>query len=455
MPKANADQPGKAAAGESWGESLRVGVPLVVVALLAFAIAWHFTKPAPPNTVVIATGSHTGVYYAVATKYANYFAQNGINLVVRETGGTAENYKLITAPGGDVDIAIVQGGASPPAADRPHIQAVAGIYYEPVMVFTRGDGRPTQLSQLAGKKIAIGADGSGVRIMASLLLDEAGVKDAEAGTGFVGIGGDKAADALTSGDVDAAFYVISPDAPVVTRLLGTPGVHLMSFDHAHAYGRLHPFLSATTLYQGVVDIKRNLPDADTQLVAAPATLVIRDSTHPAVIELLVRAAEEFNSGTTLLSDAGTFPSADRSELPINKDAKYFLKNPPSILRRTLPFWMASIVDRLIILVVPLLVVVIPLIRMMPPLMKWRTTSKLLRRYKRVRQIEEQLTPDASATEIEAGRDELLAMEKSLGTLKIPVSFIEELYNLRMHVGHARSRLEARLNQGNPRMAEAN
>ncbi len=422
---------------ESRQELLRVGIPVLLLSIGAFLAAWHFVKPAPPHRVVIATGSKDGVYYATAQKYARYFAANGIELEVRETGGSFDNFKLLDTPHGDVDIAIVQGGSSPPASDRPHIQAVAGIYYEPVLVFYRGEPRITELPQLAGKKIAIGGEGSGVRAMAQMLLNEAGVSDNTANTKLLDEGGDKAADALVSGQIDAAFYVISPDAPLIARLLETPGIHLMSFDHARAYGRRHPFLSAITLYQGVVDIKRDLPEADVQLIAAPATIAIRDSTHEAIIQLLVRAAEQTNGGATLLSDPGTFPSADRSELPINKDALYFLKNKPNFLQRILPFWLASLVERTLILIVPLLVVLVPLIRMMPIAYKWRMQSKILHRYKRLRRLEETLNRNSSPAEIDGVQQQLAAMEKELGTLKLPVSFAEQLYNLRTHVAYVR------------------
>jgi TRAP transporter TAXI family solute receptor len=443
--KSESEQAGAGRLTDSWGDWLRMGVP-VVVAIAVIAIAWHILQPAPPDRVIIATGSKTGVYYATAKKYADYFAKNGITLVVKETAGSAENFKLLTAPagstpGGDVDIAIVQGGTAPRGSVGLHIQAVAGIYYEPVLVFTRGDQKPTQLSQLAGKKIAIGAEGSGVRVLSAKLLDEAGVSDGSAGTKLVDYGGDRAADALDKGEIDAAFFIISPDADVVARLLGTPSIHLMNFDQAHAYGRRYSFLSATTLYQGAVDIKRNLPDTDTQLVASPATIVVRDDIHSAVIELLVRAAQEINGGTALLSDTGTFPNLERSEVRPSKDALYFLKNPPSFLRRQLPFWLASMIDRLVILVVPLLVVLIPLIRSMPPLLRWRVQRKIFYRYRLVRQIEERLHPDSPRVELQAGHDELVAMDKSLATLKIPISFVEELYNLRTNVSYVRARLE--------------
>jgi hypothetical protein len=130
---------------------------------------------------------------------------------------------------------------------------------------------------------------------------------------------------------------------------------------------------------------------------------------------------------------------------VNKDARYFLKTPPSFLRRTLPFWLASIIDRMILLVLPLLVVLIPLMRMMPRLLRWRVQRKIFNRYKRVRQIELKLHASSPREELLAGQEELATMDKSLATLKLPISFVEELYNLRTNVSYVRARIDTWLN----------
>ena len=418
-----------------------VFVPVFLAVLLAFGITWHFVQPAPPTHVIIATGPKQGVYYAMAQKYVDYFRANGVTLEVRETGGSVDNFNLLKQPDSGVDVALVQAGSSPPEDQRKGIEAVAGIYYEPVIVFYRGDTAVTRLPQLAGKKIAIGAEGSGVRVMAQMLLSEAGVSPKADGSTMVDLGGDAAADALEAKQIDSAFYVIAPDAPVIARLLATPGVHMMSFDNAHAYGRLHPFLSPTTLYRGSVDIKKNLPETDIDLIAAPTTLAVRDTAHSAIIQLLVRAAQEANRGATLLSDPGVFPNALGSELPFNYDARYFLQNPPSILHRTLPFWLASMIDRLIILILPLLVVLIPLFRLTPAALNWRTQRKLLARYKRVRQIEQSLSATSPAFALRDGIEELTKMDDDLTKLKLPTSSSKDLYDLRNSVEYVRTRLE--------------
>ncbi len=430
--------------GNSWGDWLRVAIPVLAITALAFAAAWHFVRPAPPEHVVIATGPKTGAYYAMAQRYAQYFSDNGIQLEVRETLGSVENFKLLEQEQGGADIAIVQAGSSPALDQRKHVQAVAGIYYEPILVFYRGNESITRLTQLSGKTIGIGAPGSGVRIVSAMLLDEAGIVDGTAGTHLLEQGGDAAADALVAGKLDVAFFVIAPDAAIVQRLIKTEGIHLMSFDQAHAYGRRHPFLSATELYQGALDIQRNLPAADVSLVAAPATLAVRDDVHPGIVQLLVRAAQQFNKEATPLSDSDQFPKAGKTELPENRDAVYYLKTPPNILHRTLPFWLASLIDRAIILILPLLFVLIPLVRMTPMMLKWNAQNRLLARYKRMRQLEARVTANSSEEQLKAVQKDLANLEAELATLKLPNSFSADLYSLRTNLTFVRSKISERL-----------
>ena len=368
-----------------------------------------------------------------------------------------------------MDVAIVQAGTMP--KDPPKdLEAVAGIYYEPVMVFYRGNTALTRLEQLRGKKIAIGAEGSGVRPLAQMLLADSGVNDGADGTTFEPLGTGDAVNGLAANEIDAAFFVIAPDASDIAKLFtiasllqdpkviekpdlledaasfkelksrlgvsdkdlpddvkvrGKSKLNLMSFEHAHAYSRRHPFLSPVTLYKGSIDIAKNLPPQDVQLVAGAATLVVRHSAHEAIIQLLVRAAEHIHSQGTLLSEPGTFPNSDRCELPVNSDAHYFLTTKPGFLQRTFPFWLASLIDRMLILVLPLLALFLPLIRMMPPLYAWRTRSRIYKWYKQVRRFDERLSEHSQRAEIITGRDELASLEKTLLSVKVPLSYTEE------------------------------
>ena len=120
-----------------------------------------------------------------------------------------------------------------------------------------------------------------------------------------------------------------------------------------------------TLYQGVIDLGINIPAEDVHLIAPSAMLVARKSLHHGTMELLVRAAKESHSGGTILSDAGEFPSAKLTDLPVGKDAQYYLRAQPSRFLGGLPFWMKSLIDRLLLLLIPLIALLLPLFRFVP------------------------------------------------------------------------------------------
>ena len=300
-------------------EMVRVAAVVAVVLAAVVALLWQFAEPAPPRTVVIATGSASGAYHAVARHYAGYFEAAGLELVVRETAGSLENYALLGTPDSGVDVAIVQGGTAPVEKERRReLVALASLYLEPVWVFYRGEPGLGRLGQLAGRRIAVGAQGSGVRALALELLAAGGAMGEKSGTTLVDIGGDKAVAALREGAVDAALFVMGPTAPLLADLMTMPGVRLMSFEQSQAYARRFRYLSPVTLPSGSLDLARDLPERDVQLVAPAAVLVARKDVHPAVVALLTEAAVQTHRGGDLLSEPGTFPNATLTELPVNR-----------------------------------------------------------------------------------------------------------------------------------------
>ena len=93
-----------------------------------------------------------------------------------------------------------------------------------------------------------------------------------------------------NGEIDALVFVSSPEAPMVQMLLQTPGVRLASFAQSEAYARRLRFLSPVVLPRGVVDLAADLPPEDVRLVATTTSLLARDGTHPALLQLFSQAA---------------------------------------------------------------------------------------------------------------------------------------------------------------------
>ena len=136
---------------------------------IGFVVAFQFVEPAPPKRIVITTGGEAGAYYQFAQRYAAILAKNGITLEVKSSAGSLENLSRLQAD--EAQVGFVQGGVMPPkedpdAEDDSGLLSLGSLFYEPVWVFYRGERDLTRLTELRGKRIAIGQEGSGVRQLA-------------------------------------------------------------------------------------------------------------------------------------------------------------------------------------------------------------------------------------------------------------------------------------------------
>lgn len=429
----------------SWAEWLKVAVPLILVVTGVFAFTWHFVRPAPPSRIVMAAGVPGGVYDAVAREYASYFATQGFELVVKESAGSIDNYKMLLDENSGVDMALVQGGTAPEPGQRHGVRAVCSVYFEPLWIFYRNATPVTHLTQFAGKRLAIGPAGSGVRALAEGLLRENGVgTETDHATVLSDPPASAAGDLLAEGKVDAAFLVSGPENPLIRQLMQMSDVQLMSFPNADAYARRSGYLSHVTLYEGSLDLAKDLPKQDVQLVAPAAMIVSRATTHTGIVELIVQAATKTHANGTLFNGAGVFPSTNYVDLKLDGDAVHFLKTPPSFLHRSLPFWAASLIDRTLILLLPSIAVLLPLLRLTPIVYRWRMRSRIYRWYTQLRRIDAGMLEQPTPEQLARDHHELVSLDRELSRVKVPLSFMQELYNLRLHVAYLHGRIEPML-----------
>ncbi len=421
---------------------------VALIGLLALIVAWQFVEPAPPKQVRLATGSPGGAYELTGDLYARWFAQKGVQLETVETAGSVENWELLLS--GAVDAALVQSGTAPAAA-ADELEAVVSVALEPLFLFHRllpdePEERASSLSDhlegLAGGRIAIGAERSGTQHLMRALLPETGLDDrlGDIGAELVAIGGREAADALESGAVDAAAFVMAPQAPLVERLLAAESIGLVHLRQAAGLAQRLPYLSAVTLFEGVVDPRRNLPPRAVHMIAPATYLVVRQDTHRSVLQLLIEAAQR-SPTPHLVGSASDFPSLEYTDIPIAEDARYFFERGPNILHRHLPFWAASLIDRMAILIIPLLTVIIPLFRIAPAALQWSMRRRIFRWYRQVRLIDEDLARgDLPRSRLESDLALLLRLDQDVSATEVPLSYMEEFYNLRLHIAYMRHRV---------------
>lgn len=462
----------------SWRDLAVSFGPILLVSAAAIWIAVRLIQPAPPDTLTISAGPAGSSFWTAAQKYKTILARNGIKLNVLVSEGSADNLKRLTDPASHVDVAFVQDGIAGNAgsANGPDgasgasgassassasdvsgasgasstggtngnsalegLNSLGSVAYVPLAIFYHG---PTvaRLSQFKGERIAIGAEGSGTRQLALALLKANGIEP-NGPTKLLPLSGEEAAQALVAGKIDAAFLAgDSAQPPVMGRLYRTPGVQFFDFAQADAYTRRFPYLTRVDIPAGAFDLGKNLPATTIHLLAPTVELVARDSLHPALSDLLIEAAKEVHGKASIMQRAGEFPAPRAQDFPVSDDAARYYKSGKSFLYRTLPFWLASLADRLIVLLVPIIVVLIPGLRLVPSLYAWRVRSRIYRWYGALIAIERGALNENSTHERRKLLDRLDAIEESVNAMKMPLAYADQFYVLREHIGFVRSRL---------------
>ncbi len=429
-------------------EMLLVGVPALFVLAAALWFLLRLVQPSPPAVLSIATGGTSGAYHGFGTRYAEILQRSGIRLIVRPTGGSIENLRLLGTPDSDVELALVQGGI---ATSQPQsgLISLGQAFVEPLWVFYRRTESIDMLHQLKGLRLAVGPEGSGTRHLALTLLRSNTVTEDSAT--LVPITGKLASDALRRGEVDAVFLAMAPESPVIQALLLDPTIKLMNFSQAEAYTRHMPFLQRIVLPRGGVDLARNIPDQDIALIAPVASLVARETLHPAVAGLLIDALREVHGKGGLFHRFGDFPKVGNPEIDVSAEVERYYAAGPSFLKRFLPFWLATFIERMLVLAVPVAGLMIPMIKGIPLLYKWRVKRRLLYWYARLKVLEGHVAADLTGLGVETQRGEIERIDQAVRVIPVPLGFSEEYYTLRSAIDLVRQRVLAHASGVHPNL----
>lgn len=422
------------------GDILRIIGIGGILTIAGFVLAYQFVEPAPPGRITIATGGEAGAYFAFGQAYREILAEEKIDLIVKQTSGSLENLALLKTPSDPVEVAFVQGGARA-ENDTDGLLALGSLYFEPLWIFYSAERQYDNFLELQGKRLAFGVEGSGTRVLASEILRVNNISEDD-GTRLLPLSGTAARDALLANEIDALFMVSGINSSLVQSLLHNGAVKLMSFDRAEGYAQVYPFLSPVILHRGAVDFARDLPKKDVKLLAPAVNLVARDDLHPALVDLILRAAFRVHSGPDLFKSAGQFPSTDYLDFPFSEEARRYFKSGDSFLQRYLPFWAATLVDRLAVMIIPLLTLLLPLMRVLPPVYRWRVRSRIYRWYREVKQVES-LRSEDEAPELRAvAISELNRIEEEVAAIDVPLAYQDAVYSLRLHIDMIRKKLVA-------------
>ncbi|MEP1145223.1 MAG: TAXI family TRAP transporter solute-binding subunit [Henriciella sp.] len=410
-------------------DALKVYGPLAAVILILLIVTMRFIAPPPPMELRFAAGGVDGQYYALAQRYADDLAQHGIEVEVLQTAGTMENYALLKD--GSADVALLQGGLADDGA-KESVESLGGMFAEPFWIFMRADqliSPSNDFGDLDTVRIAAGRAGSGTRAMTERLQAEWG------GTwqAIEPLSGGQAVNALLAGEVDVAVFTAGVDASYVQRLLKTPDVRLIAMRRANGLSMRDAALAPMVLFEGVVDMDRNIPEADKQLISAIAQLGVDKDLHPALQAVLLEAAVNIHSDGSIISRANTFPDQSRTDLPLSGEARRFYRDGPSFLRRYFSFGWANFLERAWVFLIPLVALMIPLVQLAPPVYRWRIRRKIYIWYNDLHEFERRAFDAKDDATRQAVLSEIQALQHEVGQVEVPVSYNDELYHLRGHI----------------------
>ena len=426
---------------------IQIGIAVfVVVALVAVAL-WFvvdFLRPMPPRTLTMATGAEGGAYNEFGKRYQEILARDGIELRLLPTSGALENLALLRDKKSNVDVGFLQSGITS-EKESPELKSLGTVFYEPVWFFTREQYIRTGIQSLRGKRISIGPEGSGSRELALKLLARNGIDQGFAD--LLSLTPQDAGKKLIRGEIDAAIILTSWDAPVVQRLLRAKGIEPANFPRTDAYLALYPYLNKVVLPEGVVDLANNRPAVDTFLIAPKANLVVRGDLHPALQYLLLEAAEEIHAGPGIFHKASQFPAAEVMDLPLSEQARHYYWSGRPFLQQHLPFWLAVLIEQLLILLIPTVGILYPLLRLFPAAYAWQVQRRIFGLYGELRFLEHELESRGAEQNIDELNARLDRIEEKAYRLRAQGVYANMRYTLWMHIALVRERLLKSMGRG--------
>ncbi|MFT5716997.1 MAG: TRAP-type uncharacterized transport system substrate-binding protein [Oleiphilaceae bacterium] len=417
------------------------GLFAIIAGLYALVVGLRLV---PPEQLSIAAGAKGSAYYQFAQQYQTMLAEDDIQLEIIETAGSKDNSELMDDSYSGVDIAIIQGGI---ATKNVNLNALAAIFPEPVLIFARVDakleGNPFTW---AGKRVALGAEGSGTRAVVKQLeaLTHAPILSTQVTNPYNLMGGKAAANALLEGRLDLAFFVAPLTASYLQALLDSPSIELLPIDHSRALASQIQEAHHVDLLSGALRYQPSYPVEPVPLVTMVAKLVARDDLHPALVNRLMHAVKEIHGKRVTLVMSEPFPNTSLLDMPADVYASKLLREGFNPMEKMLPYWIVAQINRFALLLLPIIFLMLPLFKILPALLAWRMQSRVYRYYDRLHEIDMLLSVSNASEKDDNDRKkltlELNDIEASLRSESLPLKYRESAYTVVQHLNLVRSRL---------------
>jgi TRAP transporter TAXI family solute receptor len=419
---------------------ITVSIPILLLVIASFYLTSKFIQPSSKKEITIATGSIDGEYYKTALKYKELLEKQKVKVNIVTSNGSMDNIKLLNEK--KVDMAFVQNGIDE-LKNQHELKAIASVYYEPLWIFYKNENYTMDyVIQLFSKKISLGNEGSGTKDLALKILTENGINEENSQLLYKST--QEAKELLIKGEIDAMFIVSSPNSKVIKELLENPNINLFSFKRAKAYSRKYSFLESTPIYEGTMDLYKNLPSQDINLLSTTANLIVRDDFSDELTRLILKEIKNIHNKKDLFEAANQFPNIENLTIEVNEDAHRYFTYGDTWLEKIFPYWIASNIDRLKILLIPLITLMIPLSKGFFPLYRWSIRSKIYKWYEEIQKIDLEVE-DAKYEELGKYLEKITSLKREIkAETKVPLSYMGEYYDLIMHLELIISKINMKL-----------
>ncbi|RLA50992.1 MAG: hypothetical protein DRR42_11565 [Gammaproteobacteria bacterium] len=286
--------------------ALAIVASLVAIAMIASGIYFYrnASSDIAHRKIVIATGSETGTYHALGDGLRHILENTGAfaSIENRATDGSEENIRLIGEADSNVDLAFVQGDAT----RGTNARLVATLYNEVLHILISNSGvqEIKSIYDLQGKRVSLGATGSGTRHLSTRILGHFGIEPAE----------DKilqpreAMNKLAAGTIDAVFLLSAIPSQLIYDMAAQDTVHFLSLgdglgtgNEAHALELVIPGVKQDIIPRSTYV---RTPRQPIHTISVAAMLVARSSLDKELVRYITAAIFQNRSDTERLEGNG-------------------------------------------------------------------------------------------------------------------------------------------------------
>lgn len=209
-------------------KSLMAATTLAAASMLAVAL------PASAQQLSIATGGTGGTYYPMGGGFAEMINNHieGAQATAEVTGASVENMGLIMRGDADMALALADtvyqaytGTGDFEGRQIEDTRALASLYPNAIQLVTLADSEVNSIADLEGKRVSVGAPGSGTELNARALLEANGISYDDFTPQRLNF--NETADAIRDGDIDAGFWSVGPPTSSIMNLAATRDIRLV------------------------------------------------------------------------------------------------------------------------------------------------------------------------------------------------------------------------------------